>query len=77
MSPDSKAIADLRDVQQAAWSTGYETGRVDGAATERAVIAAFLRNTLEKHGADEAVRRLLAAIDPQTTASKEPARDPD
>ena len=73
MSADNKAIEALRDVQRAAWATGYETGRIDGAATERAVIAGFLRNTLDKHDAAETVRRLLAAIDPQPDpANKEP-----
>ena len=73
MSADNKAIEALRDVQRAAWATGYETGRVDGAAKERAIIAVFARQLYSEHTAVEAFRQLLAAIDPQPdTANKEP-----
>ena len=72
-SAAKETIAALRDMQRVAWETGYSTGQVDGAVRERAIIAGFLRNTLDKHDAAEAVRRLLAAIDPQPdTANKEP-----
>ena len=72
-SAAKETIAALRDMQRVAWETGYETGRIDGAATERAIIAALARQLYSEHTAVEAFRQLLAAIDPQPdTANKEP-----